>query len=183
MKSFIDIRIRTFFKIKNADADADFNFTADDPRMRMWRTSLNWIKYIYSTASPNSEYIVSVYKCTSPTWNQIRIMNCYRWILDFFGPSNSKNNRIKHIWVHLWTSVTCASHYSLAMKFSLRFHKSIFVFRNCFMNFCQIGDEIQPAFSYIYGVLIDQFTNLPSWNIQVIIVLIYHDNNWNSIQH
>ena len=46
MNFFIDIRIRTFFKIENADADADadVNFTADDPRMRMrmrmWRTSL-----------------------------------------------------------------------------------------------------------------------------------------------
>ena len=43
MKILIDIRLRTFFKIKNSDAeaDADLNFSADDRRMRMWRTSLS----------------------------------------------------------------------------------------------------------------------------------------------
>ena len=37
MKILIDIRLRTFFKIKNSDAeaDADLNFSADDRRMRM----------------------------------------------------------------------------------------------------------------------------------------------------
>ena len=53
LEIFRDIRIRTFFKIKNADTDADLNFSVDNPRMRIWRTSLIYMYIMYQvSASP-----------------------------------------------------------------------------------------------------------------------------------